>query len=133
MTEHQAQVAFVNWFRLAYPGVLIFAIPNGGLRNKVTAARLKAEGARAGVPDLFVPEWRLFIEMKKTKAEGGRLSQAQREMVVALRKAGYETAVCYGLDEAKHFVASLAPPADAAESKAAMVEAYKTARRAKRA
>ena len=43
-TEHQEQVQLVRWFRASHPSVLIFAIPNGGYRSRVTASRLKAEG-----------------------------------------------------------------------------------------
>ena len=50
--EHRLQVACVRWFRLQHPNVLIFAIPNGGQRNVVTAKRLKDEGVVAGVADL---------------------------------------------------------------------------------
>ena len=33
---------------------LIFAIPNGGKRHIGTARKLKAEGVRSGVPDIFL-------------------------------------------------------------------------------
>lgn len=33
---------------------LLFAIPDGGRRDAVTGAHLKAEGVRAGVPDMFL-------------------------------------------------------------------------------
>ena len=75
-TESAEQIAFVSWFESTFPTVLIFAIPNGGFRHKATAARLKAEGLRKGVPDLYVPKWRLWIEMKRTK--GGSLSADQK-------------------------------------------------------
>ena len=36
--EHQIQCACIDWFRLAYPKLqsLLFAVPNGGRRDKVT-------------------------------------------------------------------------------------------------
>lgn len=74
--EHDEQVAFVKWFRLAHPGVLIFAIPNGGARHPAVASKLKAEGVVAGVADLYVPKWRLWVEMKRTK--GGTWTDEQR-------------------------------------------------------
>lgn len=54
--EHIEQVAFIRWAtehadrcpELAY----IYAIPNGGKRDIATARKLKAEGVRAGYPDL---------------------------------------------------------------------------------
>src|SRR5262245_9730070 len=58
-TEHAQQVAAFEWLATLYekfPEVkLAFAVPNGGLRHKRTAVRLKREGARSGVPDVCVP------------------------------------------------------------------------------
>jgi hypothetical protein len=80
----------------------VFAIPMGGARDKVTGARMKAEGARAGVPDIFVAvpargKHGLFIEMK---VEGGRLSQKQKEWRERLLAQGYGHATCFGVDDA---------------------------------
>ena len=66
------------------------------------AARLKAEGVVSGVPDLFVPAWGVWIEMKKP---GGRVSKAQQDWLAYLDGVGFETAVCFGADEAKAFLA----------------------------
>jgi hypothetical protein len=66
-TESQEQRAFVRWFRLQYPRVRIFAIPNGGNRDAITGAIMQAEGVCKGVPDLYIPEWHLWIEMKRIK------------------------------------------------------------------
>ena len=108
-TEHQEQCAVVEYLRLQYPHVVFFAIPNGGLRNKAVAAKLKKEGVRAGVPDLFIAnsyfneswkevEWLgLFIEMKTYK---GRPSIAQIQMMNALTDANYKCVVCYSADDA---------------------------------
>ena len=58
-SEHAEQVALFKWAEFAaarWPELtLMHAIPNGGHRNKITAARLKAEGVRAGVPDICLP------------------------------------------------------------------------------
>jgi hypothetical protein len=98
-TEHEEQRELVRWFRLTFPGVLIFAIPNGGARSLATAGRLKAEGVLAGVPDLFVPAWRLWIEMKRAK--GGVVSPEQKRMLKALESVGYCALVCRGCEDAK--------------------------------
>lgn len=56
-----------------------FAVPNGGKRHVHTAIKLKAEGVRAGVPDLvFVLPGGRFAGLE-LKAEKGRLSDAQKE------------------------------------------------------
>ena len=102
LTEHQEQKLFVKWFELQYPKVKIFAIPNGGNRNVVTAAMLKAEGVRKGVPDLFIPEWLLWIEMKRVK--GGKLSPEQSDWIDYLNDCGHLALIANGFDEAKEIV-----------------------------
>ena len=102
MTEHEVQREFVKWFRQTYTGVRIFAIPNGGYRSKSLAMKLKAEGVAKGVPDLFVPEMALWIEMKREK--GGVVSPEQRDWMDYLKNIGYHTMVCRGLEDAKRQV-----------------------------
>jgi hypothetical protein len=97
-TEHAEQVAFVQWFERNYPHIRIFAIPNGGLRAKATAEKMRREGLRPGVPDLMVPAWHLFIEMKRTK--GGRTSPEQHDWHDYLRSVGYRVETCKGALEA---------------------------------
>ena len=64
--------------------------------------KLKAEGVTAGVPDLFVPGRRAFIEVKKP---GGRISPAQRDMMVKLRLLGYDCIVAYSVEDVERFFA----------------------------
>jgi len=83
---------------------MVFHIPNGGMRNKATAARLKAAGVKAGIPDLLVPVPRgkyggLFVELKSLK-RGAKLSKEQLEMIEKLRRYDYVVAICYGWREA---------------------------------
>lgn len=105
MSEHLEQREFVSWFRKTYPGVRIFAIPNGGYRNLATAARLKAEGAVAGVPDLCIPAWRVWIEMKRVK--GGVLSEKQRDWRDYLIGCGYTVIVAHGKISAQNEIIAL--------------------------
>ncbi|MDR2515650.1 MAG: VRR-NUC domain-containing protein [Christensenellaceae bacterium] len=101
--EADEQEAYFAWIRTRlgkWPElVLAHAVPNGGSRHKVEAARLKAQGVRAGIPDIFIPVPRgiyhgAYIELKRTK--GGRLSKAQKEIIPRLREQGYFVAVCEG-------------------------------------
>jgi len=101
--EHLLQVSCVKWFRLQYPNLasLLFAIPNGGLRNIKVATKLKAEGVLAGVPDLFLAFPKhglhgLFIEMKYGK---NTVTDSQREMMMKLSEAGYWCVVVYNFDQ----------------------------------
>ena len=106
-TESQEQIALFQWaatMEYKYPELaLMFHIPNGGVRNIVTATRLKAEGLKAGVPDIFLPVskngWHgLFIEMK---AQGGKVSESQRAWQKALIGQEYRTVICRGWEEAR--------------------------------
>jgi len=59
MSEHDLQCNFFAWAALQackYPDLSkMFAIPNGGLRNVIVASKLKREGVKAGIPDVFLP------------------------------------------------------------------------------
>lgn len=85
-----------------YPELQLgYAVPNGGMRSKAQAGKLKAEGVKRSVPDycLPVPRWPfhgLYVEMKKV---GGRSSPDQRRYQGRLRGWGYAVVECQG-DEA---------------------------------
>lgn len=102
--EHRLQCACVRWFALEYPEHRgrLFAVPNGGKRNAITAAKLKEEGVIAGVADLILllankDYGALLIEMKTPT---GRQSAAQKSWQKAVCAAGeYQYAVCRSLDD----------------------------------
>ena len=105
-TEHGEQCALIAWANLMqskYPELeLLAAIPNGGKRDVVTGVRLKAEGVRAGFPDLILPVPRgvyagLFLEMKVGR---NKPTESQQWWLERLRQQGYRVCVCYGADEA---------------------------------
>lgn len=106
-SEHQEQAAVITWWGLQHeiyslPVFALFAVPNGGARDIVTAAKLKAEGVRAGVPDLFLdvargPYHGLRIEMKSLN---GRESESQHRVGDYLELAGYKFQFCYGAEAA---------------------------------
>ena len=80
----------------------MFAIPNGGKRSKSEAARLKASGVKAGVPDIFLAVARngyhgLFIEMKVGM---NKPTENQVEMMEELTAQGYLCRVCWSGDDA---------------------------------
>lgn len=98
--ESKLQQACVRWFRLQYPKLVLFAIPNGGYRNAVTGAILKAEGVLAGVSDLILlyPSGGyhgLCIEMKTEK---GRQQESQKEFQHRVEAVGYKYAICRSFD-----------------------------------
>lgn len=101
-SEDQEQMLLVQWFRRTYTGVRIFAIPNGGHRHPAVAAKLKATGTSSGVPDLFIPAWRLWVEMKRVK--GGSLSAEQKDWIAYLENlesVNYWCIVGKGAEDAK--------------------------------
>ena len=98
-SEHYEQARLVMWFRQTHRPMRIFAIPNGGLRSRASAARLKVEGVSPGVPDLFIPELKLWIEMKRVR--GGRLSPEQKDWINYLASKGYTCFICAGAEDAK--------------------------------
>lgn len=99
--EYEIQVALVGHILLrAAPGLVWTATANGELRDPVVGAKLKRMGVKAGVPDLWfaVPGRPAFwLELKTI---GGRLSEAQKEFIPAMRSAGVIVHVAHGLDEA---------------------------------
>lgn len=101
-SEHLEQREFVSWFRKRYQGVRIIAIPNGGIRGAAAGARLKAEGVSAGVPDLYIPAWKLWIEMKRQRDY--TVSREQRDWIDYLQKIGDCAIVCRGFNEARTLV-----------------------------
>lgn len=98
-TEQMGVIDWANWNTGRFPELkLLFHIPNGGKRDAREAARFKAMGVKAGVPDLCLPVPRdgfagLFIEMKFGK---NTTTKTQEAWIEALRKQGYKVVVCYG-------------------------------------
>ena len=81
----------------------MYHVPNGGRRNAREAAMLKAEGVKAGVPDIVLPASRggyhgLYIELKRQKS--GSLSKEQREYLEYLKEQGYRAVMCRGWRQA---------------------------------
>ena len=98
--------------RGAKVGEYLFAIPNGGARGGIEAARLKGLGVRSGVSDLFfsfpspgVPcKHGLYIEMKAPKPHRSRVSDNQNAFLERMHHAGYEAVISYGWDAARRAI-----------------------------
>lgn len=96
--EHKIQVACVRWFRYQFNNLLIYAVPNGGMRNAVVGAKLKAEGALAGVADLVIvtKDRHIYVEMKTPK---GKQQPSQLQFEHRVKALGHSYHVCHSLEE----------------------------------
>ena len=67
------------------------------LMATLTAKRVSL-GQRVGCPDLFIPKYHTFIELKKR--DGGKPSKEQLEMQAILRSYGYTSEIIHGAKSA---------------------------------
>ena len=100
--EGQEQAALMAEIKLRYPEVFanLHHTPNGGYRGKAEAGRLKAQGTKAGIPDLQLTMARggyfgLFIEFKAT-VKPAEVSLEQQACIGRLNDQGYLAVVCRG-------------------------------------
>lgn len=116
-SEHTEQVNLFTWIRM-FEGrhcklKTIFAIPNGGYRTVTTAGKMKAEGQKSGVWDIFVAckgslgdvEYAgMWIEMKVGK---NKLTENQVIFRETLQQYGasYNWSVCYCWTDAAKLIA----------------------------
>ena len=106
MSEHDEQVALFEWSDWkanqdpAYG--LMHAVPNGGHRHKAVAAKMKAEGVKAGVPDICLPVPRggyhgMYVELK---VGDNQPTEQQEWWLERLAEQGYIVVVAWGFDDA---------------------------------
>lgn len=105
-TEDRLQAYCVKWFNNEYPAWrgLLFAIPNGGLRDKRTANLLVATGVVAGVSDLclIMPEGKtVWIE---TKLPYNDKSNAQEIWERKIMERGHIYLVYKSFEEFKNII-----------------------------
>lgn len=101
--ESQIQQNCVKWFRLQYAdlALLLFAVPNGGARNRIEAGIMKGEGVTAGVADmlfLLPNEYHhaLCIEFKTPK---GKQQDSQKRFQRKVEAFGYRYEIVRSLEE----------------------------------
>ena len=102
--DHNIQGAIVQYLRLR--GFEVFAIPNGGRRDAVTGAKLKAEGVSAGAADLIIllPIGNvLFVEVKTAK---GRQSPEQKAFQERVESLGFNYVIWRSVEDAEKFINS---------------------------
>ena len=105
--EHAEAKTFMQWVKLneaANPELKwLFAVPNGGDRNVIVAAKMKAEGVKRGVPDYIWPVRAgqfigLVIELKRQR--GGKASDEQKTWLEHYLAQGWGAVLCNGADDA---------------------------------
>lgn len=91
MSERAIQRQMLVMVRRLFPDCLIAHIPNGGKRNRVEAAHLKADGVLPGMSDLIIA-WgsTAFAEVKDRT---GSLSASQIEVLNDLHNLGHPVGV----------------------------------------
>ena len=103
--ESQIQQSCVRWFRLQFPDIalLLFAVPNGGARNKREAGILKGEGVTAGVADVILLKpsggfASLCVEFK-TEDKGSNQRDTQKRWQEVAETAGNKYVICRSFDD----------------------------------
>jgi len=97
------------------PERVLMASPGQAARTQRNGRRMKAEGYRAGTPDLFLAVPRkgvpgMFIEMKKRDGSIADCTDEQREQLCALSEQGYKIAVACGGAEAVKLITEYLSP-----------------------
>lgn len=89
MTEDQLQSACFIWAWNTHPQTrrCMWAIPNGGSRNKAEAAKFKATGVLAGVLDMHF-FWKGKLFLFEFKVGRNQLSQPQKDFYSAVGAQG---------------------------------------------
>jgi hypothetical protein len=106
--EHEAQKAVCLWWKCQHKALgvrwehLLLHVPNGQHSSARAGARQRAQGLRAGVPDLFLavprgPYHGLWIEMKAAR---GTLQESQKLFHPLLIAQGYHVTVSKGWEDA---------------------------------
>ena len=116
-SERQIQCAIVEWANNTMMkrgklkiGSFLLKIPNEGKRSLAYGARMKKEGMKKGVSDLFLAcpiprmgyqvdfyiKCGLWLEIKSNK---GKLSMEQIEWITLMNIAGYEARCVDSVDE----------------------------------
>lgn len=96
-TERQVHLGVARYLDIR--GAVWFHTPNGGSRNVIEAARMKALGVKPGIPDIIVLSPCLCaLELKRERRSS--TTDSQLAWLAAFEAAGFKTAVAHGIDEA---------------------------------
>jgi hypothetical protein len=103
--EAREQAGIVSYIRTVAPDLVVFHVPNGGWRTGAEAARFRWLGVLAGIPDLCIVGRDGAVRFIEIKAQGGRLSEAQRVMRDRLVAMGVPYVVARSIDDVRRVFA----------------------------
>lgn len=127
--EHETQAAYFEWWELFAQAnrlqpQLCFAVPNGGHRHKAVAAKLKAEGVKPGVVDVFllIPAGGFHGLLLEFKRRGRKVTPGgpQESFIAETRLRSYNVLVVWSTEEAIHAVKAYLAGADRPEDRVPM-------------
>lgn len=116
--EHEEQKALFQWAASVKANIpeleYLHATPNGGKRSMYVAKKMKAEGTKSGVPDIFLDVKAgaysgLRIELKRPAIKSlgikaGQTSPEQKKWLDHYTREGFMAVVCYGCDHARKVI-----------------------------
>lgn len=110
ISESRLQQDCVMWFRNTFKSVatLLYKNHNEGKKNIISAAKDKAMGLTAGIPDLFLamPNHAyhgLYLELKRP---GQKPSKTQNEIIASLKAQNYKVEVITTLEQFQNEIVS---------------------------
>lgn len=103
--EADIQSDFFKQVKLFFPRIpdkLLFAIPNGGSRNKLEAINLKRQGVKPGVSDviLLIPKGGFASLCMEFKTKTGKQSAEQKEFQKQAENCGNKYVIVRSVKEA---------------------------------
>ena len=106
--ESRIQQSCVTWFRYQYSNIarLLFAVPNGGSRNRIEASIMKGEGVVAGVSDmvLLIPSNGYSSLCIEFKIEKGKQTDLQKSWQELAESKGNKYVICRSFDEFREII-----------------------------
>lgn len=103
--EADIQSEFFAQAKIFFPRIpekLLFAVPNGGSRNKLEAINLKRQGVKPGVADvlLLIPKGGFASLCLEFKTKTGKQSPEQKEFQIQAEKCGSKYVIVRSVKEA---------------------------------
>lgn len=105
LTEDGIQEQFVSWFRLQFPLIILYSVPNGSYKTPAQRWLFQKTGQLPGITDLVIASARggyfgAYLELKSAK---GTVKPNQKLIIPKLMQAGYKVGVKWDLESAKNF------------------------------